>query len=666
MISTAPLASLVVAAVGLLLLWANPKRKVNRSVFASSAIVSAWLEFSHLATTSSDHGITWLRCTYAVGALAPVSLWMVKESIVGTFQPRKREWIKKNVHWFVTALILGVIPFTESFIPYHSSETQRLRGLGFDFYYIGVVALYIRLLTEALGKMKSLSGAKRIELQVWLCGGCVVAAVIYGLIAFGEVTQDPVYRKLQPLAVLVFYAGTAYAITSHRIFDARQIILLGAEKITLIVVITIIAYFANNLLVNAFSELPALLLTVALVLATASPLNAWLDLKFQFLPQGGAARQAAFATAQRETRAENMETSFRALLKRWGQTEEAFIIYGTGGSLAGSGIKLDNDTGLIDVMKRMRWVTPERLARERSTHERKVVSDLLNEKALGVLVVEEGPALTVLVGLGVGASRRPYTYPQVTQLMELASIIQGALERAHFSAKAQHTEQLATVGLLGASLAHEIRNPLVSIKTFVQLLPTHHQDPAFREKFFRLIGDEVSRIDQLTEQLLDLSAPRVYSAQSIELHPLLLASVELVAAKAAHKNVNFVTDFAAYPDIAFTDPSAAKQVMLNLCFNAIQAVDGHSTSDRWVRVATRNTPAGIEMAVADSGPGISPEIRPRLFQPFQTTKSNGFGLGLAICSDILANLEAGITVDPPLQGAGATFRVTFPCRPLSS
>jgi len=70
--------------------------------------------------------------------------------------------------------------------------------------------------------------------------------------------------------------------------------------------------------------------------------------------------------------------------------------------------------------------------------------------------------------------------------------------------------------------------------------------------------------------------------------------------------------------------------------------------------------------VSDSGPGVAEEIRPRLFQPFQSTKSTGFGLGLAICRDILANLDATITVDPTVPGRGATFRVIFPCQPLSS
>ena len=110
----------------------------------------------------------------------------------------------------------------------------------------------------------------------------------------------------------------------------------------------------------------------------------------------------------------------------------------------------------------------------------------------------------------------------------------------------------------------------------------------------------------------------------------------------------------------FTDASAVKQVLLNLCFNAIQAVEKHA-GDKWVKVATRNLDAGLELMVADSGPGISEEIRPRLFQPFQSTKSSGFGLGLAICRDILAGLDATITVDPTVADCGASFRVVFPC-----
>jgi signal transduction histidine kinase len=485
------------------------------------------------------------------------------------------------------------------------------------------------------------------------------------LMAFNALTHDRIYINLQPLVVLVFYAGTVTAITTHRIFDARQILLV-AIKIFLLVSVTAGAAYAIYWL--ALTVLPNpldLLATTAVALWLASLLNGWLNRVFQFYPQATAARQAAFAAARNETRVENLENAFLKVLKGWGQSEFALLLSGTKEALRGGEIELPGDSLVVTTLQQLRWATPERLARERPTSGRVALAEFFKAHGLGVLVIGEGPALTTFVGVGVPASRRPFTYPQVTQLMELASIIEGALERALYSLKAQHAEQLATVGLLGASLAHEIRNPLVTIKTFVHLLPQHHGDPAFREKFFRLIGEEVSRIDRLTEQLLDLAAPRVYAAQEVQLHSVLNSSLELVTPKANDRAVRIVTEFRAAPDLVLTDPTVARQVLLNLCFNAIQAVDGR-TGEPWVKVSTRRVPEGVELAVADNGPGIAPEIMPRLFQPFASTKTSGFGLGLAICSDILSGLGASITVDLPQPGCGATFRVIFPCPPPTS
>lgn len=664
--STALFASIVVGAIGSLLLWANPKRKVNRAVFGCSATVAAWLICKHLAASHPDQGLLWLRWSHAIGGLAPLSLWLVKEGIVGTFRLKNFEWIKGNLIWFVSAILLFTVPFLGVFIPYHSSEIERLRGVGYYTYYAIILTLYGLLLRETLDCVKKLSGAKRLELQVWLCGGCVIAVVIYCLSAIASFTGNAVFRALQPIAVIVFYGGTAYAITSHRIFDARQIVLVGFEKVFLLFLTGGVAYSLHLVLEVELGSFMTFVVTAAVVLISYGLMHGWLNEKLELLPRGGAARKAAYALAQRGTRAERLKEEFQGLLKSWGHSERAIILSGSKERLAGAGIELGNDSLVLSSIRTLKWATPERLARERITPQRKALADFLEENELGVLVLEEGPSLSVLLGSSVGASRRPFTYPEVLQLLELSAIIQAALERAYFSAKAQHAEQLATVGLLGASLAHEIRNPLVSIKTFVQLLPKHYQDANFRDKFFRLISDEVGRIDLLTEQLLDLASPRAYIAQLIDLHPLLVSTIDLVASKAAHKKIELISDFRAKPDRAFTDASAAKQVMINLCFNAIQAVEACDKVERWVRVATRNVPDGIEMSVADSGPGIAPEIRPRLFQPFQTTKSSGFGLGLAICSDILTNLSASISVDSSEPGQGAVFRVTFPCQPLSS
>ncbi len=661
--STSLLAAIAVLAVGGLILLSNPNRTVNRLVATCSAHISIWLLCVHFALTQSG-AVIWLQSACAVSAWLPFHYWMVKESIVSSnlFAKLRHAYFP----WVAVSTALAFICYTEYFIPSYSTPLNRVRGWGYYTYIASLFLLYMWVFSDGFRSFRKLTGIKRLELQVWLGGGCATAVTILTLMGINSVTHDLRYIIAQPVTVFIYYGITAYIITTYRIFNARQLIIVGTEKFILVSTVAAAAYAMDAALNNILPQTVAFLVTTAVSLWFAVSLSSKLDSFFSFYPQATAARHAAFIAAQHETRIDKLEGAFQNILKGWGQTDHAIILSGNKSGFSGGGIELNADSPIVAEMKQMRWATPERLARERFSLGREAVSAFLGTHQLGALVVAEGPSLTSLVGVGTAVSRRPITYPQVTQLLELSSIIEGALERAHFSAKVQHTEQLATVGLLGASLAHEIRNPLVTIKTFVQLLPKHHQDAAFREKFFRLIGDEVGRIDQLTDQLLDLASPRTYEAKMIELHPVLTASLDLVAAKAAHKNVRFLTDFNASPDQAFTDASAAKQVMLNLCFNAIQAAESHDLPDRWVRIATRNTEQGIEMAVADSGVGISPEIRPKLFQPFQTTKSTGFGLGLAICSDILSNLNASITVDPPVPGTGATFRVTFPCQPLSS
>jgi signal transduction histidine kinase len=667
---TASIVSAVVALTGLLIVWSNPVRTVNRLALTCSLHIATWLALLHLAVSAprgSAEGLFWLRCTFAASASIPLHFWLVKEGIIGGSGIFSLQWFRRKWVGIIVSIFLSVIPFTDSFIPSHSTAEQLMRGWGYYAFDYGIIGLVGIVFWDTLTSLKGVSGVQRLELQVWLVGGCAAIATILALKALYAVTHNPLFVQVQPLVVLVYYGGTAFAITTSRIFDARQLILVVSEKAILITAVAGVAYLLDDLFGGFFQMSPpfALFATAALALWFASVLSARLDRTFQFYPQGTAARQAAYAVARREIQAQGLEQAFLSILKGWGQTDRALMLSGTKSALEGGGVELPQDCATLQILRQLRWATPERLAREKSAPEREELGRFLQEQRLGVVVLSEGPTLTLLVGVGVPASRRPFTYPQVTQLMELASIIESALERSHYSVKAQHAEQLATVGLLGASLAHEIRNPLVTIKTFVQLLPQHHQDAAFRDKFFRLIGDEVSRIDRLTEQLLDLASPRAYVAVPTPLHPLLRSSLDLVTTKADHRQIRIISEFAAAPDVALTDAAATKQVLLNLCFNAIHAVENRE-GDRWIRVATRNVPEGIEIAVSDNGPGIAPEILPRLFQPFQSTKSTGFGLGLAICTDILSGLKATIAADPPSPGTGATFRVHFPCPPPSS
>ena len=653
-------AAVVAVGVGAAAFWSNPRRTINRAFFVGSLHVALWLLCLELALRGGVQGRLWMRATSAVGAFIPLQLWAIKETIVSG--ESIRVLLARSWRWMAACAALAGITLTEWYVATNSSREASGFRWGFFIYILGVLFAYSLLCYRTAQQMRDQHGLKRMELQIVLLGGSATAGIVLTLMAMRAVLQMPFLIRLQPLVVLTFYTGMVIAITTSRVFNARQVVIVCAEKTLLVLTSAGIAYALNELLAPILPSPFDFLATTALTLWFASSLNGWLNQAFQFYPQATSARQAAFAAAGKEAQIDKLELAFLSILKGWGQTDHALVLSGSEGAYQGGGVEVPADSSVAELMKQIRWATPERLARERPTPARVVLAKLLTDYSLGVLVHSEGPTLSALVGVGVAASRRPFTYPQVLQLLELAAIIENALERAHLSAKAQHAEQLATVGLLGASLAHEIRNPLVSIKTFVQLLPDHYQDQAFRDKFFRLISDEVTRIDRLTEQLLDLASPRVYSAKMIELHTVLRESVDLVASKAAGKNVELRSNFQATADAAHTDPAAVKQVLLNLCFNAIQAVETQF-GEKWVQIETRNTQNGIELSVSDSGPGISSAIWPRLFQPFQSTKSSGFGLGLAICKDILTNLNATISVDQPAPGRGATFRVTFPCRP---
>ena len=404
--------SAVVALIGALIFWSNPARMVNRLVFTCSLHIAAWLAFLNLTITSargSPDGLFWLRWTYAISASLPLHFFFVKESIVAGLGRDKLKLSWRMMGWVSVSLVLTVIPFTEVFIPSYSVATQPVRGWAYHGYEYGIVVLYAFLFRDSLRTIKTVGGAQRLELQVWLVGGCASAATILALKALSTLTHDPFYVGLQPFVALVYYGGTAYAITASRIFDARQLVLVVVEKIILIVAVACVAYLLDLLIGEFLSPSLALLATTALALWFAAAVNSRLDRTFQFYPQGTAARQAAYAVARREIQAQGLEQAFLSILKGWGQTDRALMLSGTKSALEGGGVELPQDCATLQILRQLRWATPERLAREKSAPEREELGRFLQEQRLGVVVLSEGPTLTLLVGVGVPASRRPFT-----------------------------------------------------------------------------------------------------------------------------------------------------------------------------------------------------------------------------------------------------------------
>jgi signal transduction histidine kinase len=657
------IAALIVTLVGFAAFWANPRRLFNCAFFTVSLHVAGWLVCRYFAY-SGNSVVFWVRAAFMVAAFLPLHLWLLRETVVGSFGGL-RTVLKASLPWSIAALVMASLAPTYWLIPAHSTPEHPDTGFGFWVYLFVQISAYVLLWRDTAVKLKTQTGVARIELQVLLMGGSATALAVLALLGTGRLVDSRVVSEFQAWTVLVFYGLTALAMTTHRIFDARYLMRLVMQRLGLVCFVAGIGYVAGTLLMAVFPEVLAFVGTTAIMLASAVRVDSFIDRFTGRFPRLVQARSAIIESSRSVAPVAELRKRFCEIISGWAQTDEVCLWFredgvGNGGTGFWS-VPID----VVSALGELRWATPERFARERSTGHTDALSRFLRQSHLGLACFAKGATLEIVVGLGIRPSRRPYTFPEVIQLQEIASIIENALGRSVLASKAQQAERLATVGLMGASVAHEIRNPLVSIKTFVQLFPIHYQDENFRTRFSRLIGGEVARIERLTEQLLDLASPRKYESQATPLHEVLRSGLEVVASKAEDKHTEVRTIFNASPDVVWTDANAVKQVVLNLCFNAIQAQESQER-DRWVLLATSNVPRGIELTVTDNGPGIAPEIRARLFEAFQTTKSSGFGLGLAICSEILSSLDASISVDPFIAGQGATFRVVFPCPPRSS
>jgi len=204
----------------------------------------------------------------------------------------------------------------------------------------------------------------------------------------------------------------------------------------------------------------------------------------------------------------------------------------------------------------------------------------------------------------------------------------------------QRNERMAALGKMAAGVAHELRNPLSSIKGLALLLKTQLSVFGAEEKTADILVKEVERLNRSIGELLDYARPEQLKRELTELNELIEKTVSLVEVDAASYNINIVLSLAENLPSIYVDRDKVNQVVLNLFLNAIQAMPEGGV----LSVQTKGEGATIVIVVKDSGMGISPENLQRVFDPYFTTKKNGTGLGLALSSKIIEEHGGSIKI----------------------
>ncbi|WP_372794561.1 ATP-binding protein [Pontiella sp.] len=234
----------------------------------------------------------------------------------------------------------------------------------------------------------------------------------------------------------------------------------------------------------------------------------------------------------------------------------------------------------------------------------------------------------------------------------------------------RRSDQLSSVGTLAAGMAHEIKNPLVTIKTFTQLLPQRYADDDFRNDFSSLVAHEVSRIDGIVNELLSFSKPTKPHLIQMDLQDTIDQTLKLIHEQLSQKNIALQNNCRAKQTLIFGDSKLLSQALINLTLNAIEAINENGTITVGTlncsyRFANGDTPdmatrrKCLRLQISDTGKGIERENLQKIFDPFYTNKSEGTGMGLSVAHGIISEHHSVIEVESE-PGRGTTFFIYFP------
>ncbi|HLK11962.1 MAG TPA: ATP-binding protein [Candidatus Binatia bacterium] len=243
-----------------------------------------------------------------------------------------------------------------------------------------------------------------------------------------------------------------------------------------------------------------------------------------------------------------------------------------------------------------------------------------------------------------------------------ASIVEHdrlSADLAHAGELLARADRLSALGTLAAGVAHEIRNPLVSVRTFIQLLPERADDEEFRTGFRELALSEIERICALINDLLAFSRPLPADPEPADLNALARETVRLLDAEARKQGIALRLRAGEGLPAVVVDDRQVRQVLTNVVLNAIEACPPQGRVDVATACEREAGARWCVVTIADSGAGIPPERAARIFEPFFTTKDEGSGLGLFVASRIMSAHGGRIDVEGGAEG-GAVFRLRFP------
>ena len=297
-----------------------------------------------------------------------------------------------------------------------------------------------------------------------------------------------------------------------------------------------------------------------------------------------------------------------------------------------------------------------------STNDAKIVKSL---DAILVCPLKTNNGLMGAFMIQKRRDNKPYEKSELEMLSMLLDNVALAIENVVYSEeRAIHlkhiyqADRLAVIGQMAAGAAHEIRNPLTSIKSVMQYIKNDLQEPR-KQKMVETVLSEIDRINEILAGLLSFSRQNIPVKREFDLAALIDQTIDLIKNTRQQKQINFTTAYFAPSITIVADSDQLKQVFINIIINAIDAIDEEGNVEIDVCTSKFENEMFYTITVSDNGKGISEDVLEKLFDPFYTTKDNGTGLGLSISFGIIHRHRGMIDITNRSEG-GAQVVIRLP------
>jgi signal transduction histidine kinase len=677
--------------------WRNRYQAIGPLFGWSMTLVALWLFgfAQYFRQMDRSTALLWAKFTLTAGPLA--TPWLFHSMCAYAGQVRKyRLWIAVSHGLAVLFLVLlwkglivtGVRPYPamDHYVHYNRALYPVVSFNILFWQVFGVVVL--------VSAVRESHGYKRTQfvyfIVVWLIISLTTNSIIVPL-EYGINIPQFGWFILPLILVAMAYVMGKRRLADYNVVIAR--ILLHSVTLLVVVVGSLLAIAGMTVIAPGFMNPSQILFTVTVVVGVGIGLAFFLP---RFLPRAERMMQErmfgkrygyqdALSTLVKELshlpNIDEMLQQVATALHSQMQVSRVLVLMqdplsGEYGLQAESGLTVEEQSEELQLTENtsvIRWLRDQRdtlvrdeLARRVSPQVLRSLDADLNRLKVAVCVPMLLPdQLSGLICLGEKANRDMFFVSDLRLLETLSTEVALAVKYRRMEDQIFRKNKLIELGTIAAGVAHEIRNPLASIRTFAQLMPNKMDDPEFTGEFSKLVLKDVDRITRVVESMLAFARPAQVTIAEHPATEIVEEAVLLVQPRIKSKRIELTKHFHEQP-ILRVDKQQILQVLVNLLNNASDALPEHGK----IRIATgigvmegasenNGSQRMAVIEVADNGPGIPAAVRNRLFDPFFTTKKEGTGLGLSI-SQKIARDHGGIITISSVEGKGTAFRVHLP------